>query len=67
MAWTSADLTALEDAIAQGVTTLSIAGKTVTYRSQAEMLRLRDIMRTELGLTDAQRRARVLLVRPRRQ
>ena len=54
MAWTSTDLTNLDAAIAQGITTVSIAGKTVTYRSLAEMLRLRADMQRELGLTTAQ-------------
>jgi hypothetical protein len=33
MAWTTTDLTNLDEAIAQGITTVSIAGKTITYRS----------------------------------
>lgn len=54
MAWTSTDLTNLDEAIAQGITTVSIAGKTVTYRSLAEMMRLRSDMQREIGLSTAQ-------------
>jgi hypothetical protein len=59
MAWTSTDLSNLEDAIAQGIQTCTINGKTVTYRSQAEMLALRDAMRREIGLSTAQNAKRV--------
>lgn len=48
MAWTSAQLEALESAIAQGTLTVEYADKKVTYRSLEDMLRLRDLMRREL-------------------
>jgi hypothetical protein len=67
MAWSSTDLTNLEDAIAQGVTTLVINGKTVTYRSLADMLALRDVMRREIGLSTAQNAKRVTRTRYKRQ
>ena len=54
MSWTSDELTALDAAIAQGITTYSINGKTVTYRSLAEMLQLRETMRREIGLSTTQ-------------
>jgi hypothetical protein len=54
MAWTSTDLDNLEAAIAQGITTCTINGKTVTYRSLAEMMRLRDTMQREIGLSTTQ-------------
>ena len=54
MAWTTTDLTNLDEAIAQGITTVSIAGKTITYRSLDEMMRLRASMAREIGLTSAQ-------------
>jgi len=50
MAWTLSQLTALETAIAGGTLTVRYADKQVTYRSLDEMLRLRDMMRKELGL-----------------
>ena len=49
MAFTSEQLAALEEAIAQGVTTVAYNGKTVTYRNLADMIKLRDMMRKELG------------------
>ena len=54
MSFTSAQLTALEDAIAQGVLTVKYIDKTITYRSLKEMLALREIIRKDLGLTISQ-------------
>jgi hypothetical protein len=56
MAWTQAQLDALEEAIASGVLTVKYTDKEVTYRSQKEMLTLRDMMRKALGLTSNGRR-----------
>lgn len=67
MAWDSTDLSNLEDAIAQGILTCTINGKTVTYRSQADMLALRDIMRREIGLSTAQNAKRVTYTSFRRK
>lgn len=50
MAWTLAQLNALDEAIALGTTTVEYQGKKVTYRSLDEMLRVRDVIRRELGL-----------------
>lgn len=53
MAWTSAQLSALENAIAQGTLTVEYADKRVTYRSLDDMLKLRDLMRRELNGSEA--------------
>ena len=53
MAWKQSDLDALEDAIKQGVEEVRYSDKTVRYRSLDEMMKLRDIMRKDLGLIDA--------------
>lgn len=51
MAFTTAQLFALESALAQGVLTVEYPDRRkVTYRSQAEMLELRRKMRYDLGL-----------------
>lgn len=49
MAWTQTQLDALNDAIAAGVTSVSHNGKTVSYRSLAEMMQLRDRMQWEIA------------------
>ena len=49
MAWTQTELDALNASIATGALTGSHNGKTVTYRSLADMLRLRDRMQEELA------------------
>jgi hypothetical protein len=49
MAWTTQQLAALETEIAQGTTRVTFEGRTVEYRSLAEMIRLRDLMRRELA------------------
>jgi len=51
MAYTKEQLEALEDAISQGVTSVSYNGKTITYRSLSEMIKIRDNMRSELGVS----------------
>lgn len=53
MAFTQAQLTALDDAIALGALEVRYQDKTVQYRSLSEMLQLRDLMRRELGLASA--------------
>lgn len=50
MAWTQTQLDALDEAISQGALIVRYADKSVQYRSLAEMLQLRDLMRQELGL-----------------
>jgi hypothetical protein len=49
MAWTTQQLAGLEMAIAQGTTRVTFEGRTVEYRSLADMIRLRDLMRRDLG------------------
>lgn len=53
MAWTQDNLTALDAAIAQGVTQVMYGNKLVIYRSLNEMLTLRNVMKQELGLNTA--------------
>lgn len=50
MAFTAAQLAALEAALARGVRQVSYNGESVTYGSLAEMQTLRRQMRKELGL-----------------
>jgi len=52
MAWTEEQLANLEEAIATGALTVKYRDKEVTYRSQREMLELRETMRRALGQTD---------------
>jgi hypothetical protein len=49
MAWTQQDLDALSEAIASGATTVAYEGKTVTYRSLDDLLRLQNIIAIALG------------------
>lgn len=49
MAWTQDDLDKLNAAIAQGVNSVAYRDRTVTYRSQKEMLELRSMMRSEIA------------------
>lgn len=49
MAFTQEQLSALEAAIAEGTLVVQYADKRVQYRSLDEMIRIRDIMKTELG------------------
>lgn len=53
MAFTQEQLDALEEAIAQGVTTVAYGDKRVEYRSLQDMIRLRDMMRKDLGQVTA--------------
>lgn len=49
MAWTQAQLDALNKAIANGSTKVKYADREVTYRSLSEMLKLRTLMTDELN------------------
>jgi hypothetical protein len=49
--WTTADIAILEKSIAQGALRVKYADKEVEYRSLADMLRLLDVMRKDLGVT----------------
>lgn len=48
MAFTTAQLTALEEAIASGELTVSYEGKTVTYRSMADLQKAYDMVKSAL-------------------
>jgi hypothetical protein len=48
MAWTTAQLDALETAISNGSLSVEYGDKKVVYRSLDEMLKLREIMKREL-------------------
>lgn len=52
MAFTQAQLDAIEEAIAAGSTSVSYEGKSVTYRTLDEMMRVRAIIRQALGLSN---------------
>lgn len=54
MAWTLTDLEAIETAIKSGTTMVKYDTKTVTYRSLDELIRIRELMRKELGLVTAE-------------
>jgi len=49
MAFTLAQLTSLENAIASGTKSVTYGDKTVTYHSLDEMIRLRALMRQDLN------------------
>ncbi|MEY4943046.1 MAG: hypothetical protein RL254_1227 [Planctomycetota bacterium] len=51
MAYTQAQLASIETAIASGTLTVRMADRLVTYQSLAELIRLRDMMRGELGVS----------------
>ncbi len=53
-AWTSTDLARLEAAIARGVLRVEYQGQSVTYQSVEAMMRVREAIRRDLGVTDAQ-------------
>lgn len=48
--WTLEQLKALENSIAKGVLKVDYTDKSITYRSLNEMLKLREVMRRDLGL-----------------
>lgn len=51
MSFTTEDLTAINSAIAAGAMHVRFAdGRAVTYQSLADMLKIRNIIRSELGL-----------------
>jgi hypothetical protein len=61
MAYTQIQLDALETAIAQGALSVQFGERKITYNSYTEMIRLRDSMRSELGVsTPATSRARFI-------
>ena len=58
MAWTQTQLDALDEAIATGARTVTVDGKTVTYGSVGEMLRLRKVMSREVNGTGTAQQVR---------
>lgn len=52
--FTTQQLTDLEAAIAQGALIVKYSDKTVQYRDLTEMMRVRDLMRKELGIVSPQ-------------
>lgn len=50
MAFTQTQLDAIEAALAQGTTRVKYENKEVEYRSLEELMKLRDLIRSELGL-----------------
>ena len=51
MAWSQSDLDAIEAAIKSGTTMVKYDTKTVTYRSLDELIRIRELIKKELGQT----------------
>lgn len=51
MAFTQSDLDAVESAIASGELSISRDGRTVTYRSMADLMHARDVIRAALAKT----------------
>ena len=56
MNFTQDDLKSLEKAIVGGTLTVRYSDKNITYRSLDEMMRIRDLVRNELGLTTRKNR-----------
>ena len=54
--YTLEDLASLERAISTGTRDVFYGDKRVTYRSLDEMLRIRNIMRAELGVSSTEKR-----------
>lgn len=50
MAWTADELAAIDKAIANGKTTVTFRDRTATWRSLDELLKIRKLIRAELGL-----------------
>lgn len=49
MAFTQQNLDAIERAIATGTLSVEYNGKRITYRSMSDLLRARDVIKTELA------------------
>ena len=64
MAFSQGQLDAIEAAIAAGVTSVSYEGKSSSFRSLDEMLRVRDIIMRALGLAP-QKSATILVAHDR--
>ncbi len=55
MAWTAADLAALDAALATGTLTVTFADRSVTYHSLEELLTLRAVMASQVEAATRQR------------
>jgi len=53
MAYTQADLDNLDRAIVTGTRRVTVDGQSVEYRDISEMMRVRDLIRRELGKTSS--------------
>jgi hypothetical protein len=51
MAYTTQQLATIEEAIASGTLRLEIDGRVVVYQSTDQLIKLRDIMKAELGVS----------------
>ena len=58
MAYTSADLTAVQTARLRGIRTVQFADRQVTYSSDAELRQVEQDIKTELAQTSGTRRAK---------
>lgn len=63
MAYTQQQLDDLEAAIAEGVTSVMSNGRQVTYRSVSDMLKVRDLIAQELGVSGAGRQRKYISFR----
>lgn len=62
MAFSQADLTAVEQAISTGALEVQYTDKRVRYRAQKDLFQLRDLMRRELGLDKKSNRKKTAVV-----
>lgn len=53
MAWTSTDITAIENAIASGELTVQYQDRRIVYRSLSELLRARDVIQAAINTASA--------------
>lgn len=60
MAYTISQLEALEAAIATGALTVKHGDQQVTYQSSVDMIRLRNLMRSELGVAAPKKQAAII-------
>lgn len=62
MAFSSTDLATLEEAISSGALEVQYTDKKVKYRSLDEMIRIRDLMKRDLGQKDFSKRRKTAVV-----
>lgn len=58
MAYTQADLDALDAAIVRGVTTVTMNGRSVTYRTMSDLMTARNHVARQIAASSGQRGAR---------